>query len=58
MGARKEVYSPGMLTPSSAEQEDHISSEGMKMVCLTEGLKLPHQIDPGRGTWLAKLLSW
>ena len=34
MGARKEVYSPGMLTPSSAEQKGHITSQGMEMVHL------------------------
>ena len=34
MGAKKEVYSPGMLTPSSAEQKGHITSQGMEMVHL------------------------
>lgn len=39
MGARKEVYSPGMLTPSSAEQQGQISfqMEGNSMFALTEG---------------------
>lgn len=34
IGARKEVYSPGMLTPSSTVQEGYISSEEMEMVYL------------------------
>lgn len=39
MGARKEVYSPGMLTPSSTEQEGPVSfqREGNGMLALTEG---------------------
>lgn len=39
MGARKEVYSPGMLTPSSAQQQGQISSqkEGNGIFAAAEG---------------------
>jgi hypothetical protein len=41
MGARKEVYSPGMLTPSSAQPQGQISSqkEGNGVFTAAEGSK-------------------